>query len=75
MKTQKIAKIRKTRNSAQVGDTLIDEPQHLKIEDCEQWRVVIFSHPETSDLSNKSRKIQASLFSLETKIAILFWVM
>jgi hypothetical protein len=40
MKTQKVAKIRRTRNSAQVGDTLIYEPQHPKIEDCEQWRVV-----------------------------------
>jgi hypothetical protein len=27
MKTQKVAKIRRTRNSAQVGDTLIYEPQ------------------------------------------------
>jgi hypothetical protein len=56
MKTQKLAKIRRTRGSAQVGDTLIYEDEHPEIEHCQEWRVVYITPNNTAILVSRNNK-------------------
>jgi hypothetical protein len=72
MKTQKIAKIRKTKRSAHVGDTLIYEEQHPKIEDCEEWRVVYITQNHMAILVSKGYWCSLLLFSKAIQLSSAF---
>ena len=74
MKTQKIAKIRKTRGSAHVGDTLIYEEQHPKIEDCEEWRVVYITQNHVAILVSKDNKNACIFLDLLDKSDVSGWL-